>query len=354
MTTKKSFDPSAPALAGAGIYGLPKDRKNARVHLLPVPWEATTSYGGGTSRGPRAILGASEQVDLYDLDCGRVYEAGIFMLPESAAIRAANAPTRRAVETVLAAGPEGLERKAVQNALRKVNEASAKVNDLVRRAARKSLDEGKIVGLVGGDHSSPYGLIAELAERHPGLGILHFDAHHDLRVAYEGFEHSHASIMDNVMRDCPGVAKLVQVGIRDFCEEEKDQVDRSERRIIAHYDAELARAKFEGITFEDVASTIVSQLPEEVYVSFDVDGLDPRYCPNTGTPVPGGLDFNEAIHLLRVLAESGRRIVGFDLCEVAPGAKDEWDANVGARLLYKLIGFTLLSREDGEESAPQD
>ncbi len=347
--TKKSMDPSAPAKPGSGIYGLDADRKTSRVHLIPVPWEATTSYGGGTSRGPKAIVAASHQVDLYDLDAGRPFDAGICMLPESAAIKRLNAPARKAVETVVAAGSEGRERKAVQNALKRVNDASAKVNDLVGRAAKKALDAGKLVGLVGGDHSSPYGLIKELSERHPGLGILHFDAHHDLRVAYEGFAHSHASIMDNVMRDCPNVTRLVQVGIRDFCEEERDAVEKSARRIVAHYDVELARARFEGVRFEDIAATIVGQLPETVYVSFDIDGLDPRYCPNTGTPVPGGLDFNEAMHILRVLAESGRTIVGFDLCEVSPGQKDEWDANVGARVLYKLIGFMLLSNEIAAE-----
>ena len=340
VSEKPVFDPSAAAQPGSGIFGLATSRKDAAVHVLPVPFEATTSYGGGAAKGPQAILDASSQIDLEDDHCGRPYEAGIFMLPQSAAIKRLNVTAKRAAQKVIASGGVVKGRGVLERAAETVNKAGAEVNALVRRAAQRSLDQGKFVGLVGGDHSSPYGLIAELSERCPGMGILQIDAHSDLRESYQDFDWSHASIMYNVATKLDGVAKLVQVAVRDSCAEEKQMITESDRRIVCYYDQELARAKFEGVSYASVAKSIVDNLPEEVYISFDIDGLDPKLCPNTGTPVPGGLDFNEAIYLFQAVVDSGRKIIGFDLCEVAPG-RDDWDGNVGARLLYKLIGFAL-------------
>jgi agmatinase len=154
--------------------------------------------------------------------------------------------------------------------------------------------------------------------------------------------------MNNVVRRCPGVARLVQVGIRDFCAEERDLVRNSQGRIASYYDADLAAERFAGATWVAQSKRIVADLPREVYVSFDIDGLDPALCPHTGSPVPGGQLFHEASYLLGEVVRSGRRIVGFDLVEVAPDpAGGEWDANVGARLLYKLIGWTLRSQTAG-------
>jgi agmatinase len=340
----KSFDPGAAAAPDSGIYGLTCTPDEARVHLLPVPFEVTTSYGGGTSRAPAAILEASRQVDLYDLDCGRTYEAGIVMLPESRRIRALNVSAKKAARAVIAAagrkpGP------ALRAKIAAVNRASAEVNRIVASATRAALDAGKLAGVVGGDHSAPFGAIEALAERHPGLGILHVDAHCDLRPAYEGFTWSHASIMRNVAERIHGVSRIVQVAIRDASEEELGFVAGSRGRIVLHADRDLARAQLAGRSFAGVARRILAPLPRDVYVSFDVDGLDRAFCPHTGTPVPGGLSFREAVFLLEAVARSGRRIVGFDLCEVAPGpGGDEWDANVGARLLYKLVGFMLRSQ----------
>jgi agmatinase len=195
-----------------------------------------------------------------------------------------------------------------------------------------------------GDHAVPFGAIAAHAARHPAMGILHVDAHADLRHAYGGFTWSHASIMDNVVRRIPEVP-LVQVGVRDFCEEELDAIRAAGPRIRTFFDRELRTERLRGTSFATQVDRIVACLPEEVYVSFDIDGLDPKLCPHTGTPVPGGLDFAQACYLLAAVVASARRIVGFDLVEVAPGPDgDEWDGNVGARLLYKLIGWALRSR----------
>lgn len=340
------FDPNAPARPGSGIYGLPDDVEAARVILVPVPWDATTSYRPGTSKGPAAIVKASMQVDLFDVETGKPYLAGISMQPENARIRAMNQEARALAEKIIDAGGVIGHDADLREALERVNALSEEVNGLVYETTRAWLDKGKIVGIVGGDHASPFGAIRAHAQRHPGLGILHIDAHADLRRAYEGFEHSHASIMENVIRRIPEVATLVQVGIRDFCEEELDRIRGSDGRIRTLFDAKIARARMQGRILDLFAETIRA-LPDEVYVSFDIDGLDPALCPSTGTPVAGGLSFSEASVLIGLVHESGRKIVGFDLDEVAPG-EDEWDANVGARVLYKLIGWTLLSNGVGE------
>jgi len=314
-----TFDPNAAAGPDSGIFGLDHTPDSARVVLVPVPFEATTSYGGGTSQGPAAILRASKQVDLWDLETGKPYEAGIAMLPEPAFWKPASRDPKD------------------------VNPISRQVNDWVKRTCSEWLAQGKIVGTVGGDHSISFGAIAAHAEKYPALGVLHFDAHADLRPQYEGFEHSHASIMDNVLRGTR-IERLVQVGIRDLSEEEHQRIESSGGRIVTFYDAELAEKRFAGEPWAAQCARIVAKLPKQVYVSFDIDGLDPALCPHTGTKVPGGLSFQMATSLLGAVVKSDRKLVGFDLTEVAP-AQDgsEWDENVGARILYKLIGWSVVA-----------
>jgi agmatinase len=324
-----AFDPDHAAAEGSGIYGLPFTPEESRVVVIPVPFEATTSYGGGTSRGPAAVLEASKQVDLYDHETGRPFEAGIAMLPIPKKILRWNAKAKK------------LGRKHVAV----VNKISADVNAWVYEHSRELLDEGKMAVTLGGDHSVPFGSIRAHAETYPGLGILHLDAHADLRDSYEGFTWSHASIFHNVVTRLDKVAKLVQVGVRDLGLAEKKMIEGSYGRIVTFFDSDLARRKEDGTPFAQIADEIAAELPRDVYLSWDIDGLDPTLCPGTGTPVPGGLSWNEAIGLLRALHRAGKRIVGADLCEVAP-SETEWDANVGARLLYKMIGYALMTQRD--------
>jgi agmatinase len=225
-----------------------------------------------------------------------------------------------------------------------VDALGERMNSWVHDQARHWLGQGKLVGVVGGDHSVPLGAIRAAAERHPGLGVLHFDAHADLREAYEGFRYSHASIMYNVLQ-LGGVGRLVQVGVRDFGLDEDALIRAEPERVRTFFDPDLRRRLFDGESWNALAARMVAELPHDVFVSFDIDGLDPALCPHTGTPVLGGLSFAEACAVLRTVAESGRRIVGFDLNEVAPDpGGSEWDGNVGARVLYKEIGFALLSQ----------
>lgn len=337
------FDPNAAAAPDSGIFGLRHTPHEAKVVLVPVPFEATTSYGGGTSNGPRAIFDASKQVDLFDLDTGRPYEAGIAMLEESEWVRSWNREAKALAAPLIAEG--GAEKGALR--VQPIDALCEKLNAYVVETTQQWLSRGKRVGIIGGDHATVYGGIWAHAEKYPGLGILHVDAHADLRDAYEGFTWSHASIMHNVMTRIPKVKKLVQVGIRDFGEAEYEMIRSSEGRINTFFDSQLARSAAQGMVWQEQVDRIVSQLPNQVYVSFDIDGLDPVLCPHTGTPVPGGLSFQQACALFEGVARAGKQIVGFDLNEVSPGPEgDEWDGNVGARLLYKLIGWMLLSSED--------
>jgi agmatinase len=336
------FDPSAAARPDSGIFGLSHGEADARVVVVPVPFEATTSYGGGTGRGPDAILEASRQVDLLDVETGRPYEAGIHMSPISARIAALDERARADARPVIeAGGAQGTSELAAAAA--RVNAASAEVNAWVEGEVTRLLGAGKLVAVLGGDHSVAFGSIAAHARAFPELGVLHMDAHADLRRAFEGFEHSHASVLYNVM-ERTNVARLVQVGLRDVCDEEMAYVEASRGRVVAHHDALLAAARFEGETWAAQVRRILEPLPRDVYLTFDIDGLDPSLCPHTGTPVPGGLSFQEACALLAGVVRSGRRIVGLDLVEVAPGPEGDWDGNVGARLLYKMIGWALASR----------
>lgn len=337
----QDFDPDAAAVGETGIYGLPFTPEDSRVVVVPVPFEATTSYGGGTSNGPLAVFEASKQVDLFDQETGRPYAEGIAMLDVPGDVLRWNAAAKKIAAAVIEKG--GVVDRATRAAAEKVNAYGERVNEWVYAQTRAQLDAGRMPVILGGDHAVPFGAIRAYAEAYPGLGILHLDAHADLRDAYEGFTWSHASIFNNVMRKISDVGRLVQVGVRDLGQSERAMIDESKGRIVTFYDADLAARKEEGVPFARLADEIVAALPDDIYLSWDIDGLDPTLCPGTGTPVPGGLSWNEAIGLLRAIRRSGKRIVGLDLCEVSPG-ETEWDANVGARLLYKMIGFALLTQ----------
>lgn len=344
--TRTVIDPNAKASSADGIYGLPFKEKEAKVVYLPIPWDVTTSYQAGTSKGPEAILNASEQIDFFDLDYIDAYQAGLFMKKESAKIKKLNREGRALAKKIIDADDATMAKsKTLQASLKKVNAICNDLNNEVYKETKALLDNDQISVVVGGDHATPFGAIKAYAEKYEGLGVLHFDAHSDTRIAYMGFENSHASIMHNVMEKIPQVGKLVQVGIRDFCQQEYEYT-RDNPKVEVYFDQNLTRRKLAGENFEKIAKEIVSHLPKNVYISFDIDGLDPRFCPNTGTPVPGGLEYSEVVFIINELIKSKRKLVGFDLVEVAPSPdkKDEWDANVGMRMLYKMTSAALASQ----------
>ncbi len=343
----KDFDPDGVGVDNGNYFGFPFDESNARLVLLSVPWDVTASYGGGAAFGPDSIIEASTQLDFYDPVSPGAWRRGIATIGIDYSIQDRSArlrPDARKVMESLQKGGIMFEDYLMPRRLERINGASEELNGEVYEAASKRLDAGKIVGLVGGDHSTPLGLVRAVAEREECIGVLHLDAHCDLRRAYEGFTYSHASIMYNVLQQAAGVEKIVQVGQRDYSEEEFRLAEESPR-IEMFDDHSLCARKFAGESWNSICDSIVERLPHKVYISFDIDVLSPEYCPSTGTPVPGGLTFNEAVWLLDSVVRSGRRIVGFDLCEVAPAKEGSIDANVGARVLFKLCGVTL--RADG-------
>jgi agmatinase len=336
------FDPDGVGIRNGNFFGMPFTPDNAKIVLISVPWDVTTSYGDGAAAAPEAIIDASTQLDFHDPWAPDEWRAGIATLPVDPSIARESARLRPEARKIIEALELGETPKP--DTLTQINAASAELNRKIEAEAAAWLAKGKIVGLVGGDHSTPLGLIralgAHFEQRGERFGVLHLDAHCDLREKYEGFDHSHASIMYNALATVPQIERLVQAGVRDFSKTELETARRNPK-VTLFTGADMAEAQFTGVTWAAQCEKIVAALPQNVYISFDIDFLSPEFCPSTGTPVPGGRSFDEAAYLLRRVADAGRRIVGFDLCEVSPAADDDFDASVGARILFKLCGQAL-------------
>lgn len=340
----QDYNPSGVGEINGNLLGLPYDYESANLIVFAVPWEVTVSYGAGTANAPQRILDASIQLDLFDFDNPNGWKQGIFLVEIPQDILDKNNYYRNLAGQIierLAAGKALTDTPDLTPVLTEINQASQQVNQWLFTQSQSAINQGKRVAVIGGDHSSPLGYFQALADKYPNFGILHIDAHADLRDAYEGFEFSHASIMFNALK-IPQISKLVQVGLRDICHDEVEIINQSNHRIMAYYDQAIQQKLYSGTTWVELCQEIISHLPEYVHISFDVDGLDPKLCPNTGTPVPGGLELQQSFCLFRELVKSGRKIIGFDVCEVGDG---EWDGNVGARIVYKLANFMDLSQK---------
>ncbi len=270
----------------------------ARYAVLPLPYDATTSYAVGTRDGPRAVISASQQVELYDEELRREnHKAGVATLDPL---------------TPDASGP-------------------AATMKAIHRAARRVVRDGKFLLGLGGEHSVSAPLIQAVAEMHQRLSVLQIDAHADLRDQYQGSPHSHACVMRRVHDlGIPAVA----VGIRNYSAEEAGFIRRARKPIVP------ARACRER---SDWIATALAPLTDTVYVTIDIDGFDPAYAPGTGTPEPGGLDWYQVADLLAQLA-AARTIVAADVVEVRPIPGNNVTEFLAAKLLYRLIGLTAQSK----------
>lgn len=265
----------------------------ARAVVLPVPYDFSTTYQGGTRWGPRAILAASQNMELWDDELGATYRAGIHTLPE--------------VEPT-ALGPEAMAAR-------------------VEQAVDWILERGQLPAMLGGEHSITAGAVRAAARRFPGLSVLQLDAHADMRDRYLDSPYSHACVMRRVREVVPAAS----VGIRSWSEEEAGHLREHPAPIWS------TRA------FRDLRGDwrpILGALTGDVYVTFDLDALDPGVLPATGTPEPGGLDWYEAVDLLRAVAARSR-IVGFDVVELAPIPGQVASDFLAARLVYRLLGLAL-------------
>ncbi|MGN6540557.1 MAG: agmatinase family protein [Ginsengibacter sp.] len=347
MADLSHFDPDSAGNPNNGIFGLPFTEEDAKLIILPVPWEVTVSYKAGTARATEKICRASLQVDLTDDDYANGWKQGIFLRDIDKNVLAKSDYLRKEAElyiNYIAEGDALCDNKFMQKVLREINEGSAFLNEWVYEQTKELLDKGKLVGILGGDHSAPFGFYKAIAEKYGEFGMLQIDAHADLRSSYENLTYSHASIMYNALEEIPQLIKLVQAGIRDYSSGEVDYIKKSNGRVVTFFDKKIKERSFEGDTWNQIVEDIIAQLPQKVYVSFDIDGLDPKLCPNTGTPVAGGFETQQVYYLFRKIIESGRQFIGFDLNEIGVST-NEWDENVGARVLFKLCNLLIASNE---------
>lgn len=341
MSQLSNFDPNVVGNPNNNIFGLPFSEAESALVLLPVPWEVTVSYGAGTSRAAEHIWKASIQVDLLDTDVPDGWKKGFYLRETNKKILLKSDYLRKEAELFIDYISKGEivgNNKFMCKSLKEINEGGVMLNNWVYEQTNELLEQGKLVGLIGGDHSTPLGYIKALAKKYGSFGILQIDAHCDLRKSYEHFTYSHASVMYNVLNEIEGVEKLVQVGIRDFCSEEWDYINNSNGRVVTYFDKDIKTRQYEGETWKQITDEIVNQLPQLVYISFDIDGLDPKLCPNTGTPVQGGFESEEILYLFKKIVASGKQLIGFDFVEVGVGETD-WDSNVGAHLLWRMCNL---------------
>lgn len=274
--------------------------ENSQIVVVSAPYEETTSYGGGASYGPDAMVAASAYVEFYDDEFDRelCFEKGIATL-----------------------SPIDFQDKKDKEAL-----------DIIEKQIDTLIELGKFVVTLGGEHTISSAPIAAHYKKHPNMSILHFDAHSDLRDEYEGNKYSHASVMARVCEFFPP-SRITQVGIRALCKEEREFIRSSN---VNTFFASSIRRKLFG---ENWQKKVAESLGDEVYVSFDVDYFDPAIMPATGTPEPDGFLYNETIEIFREMKRIGKRIFGFDVVELAPIADLHHCNLTTARLIYKLLNF---------------
>ena len=281
-----------------GLDARSSDYRSARFAVLPIPYDATTSYSVGTREGPRAIISASQQVELYDEELGREsYRAGVATLD----------PVEPDVS-----GPEA-------------------TIEAIFQAARKPVRDDKLLIGIGGEHSVSYGLIKAVKAKYSKLSVLQIDAHADLRDGYQGSPFSHAAVMRRV-HDLKVPA--VGVGIRNYSQDEARFIAKAKKPIISARDCRET---------DDWIERALAPLTDNVYLTIDIDGFDPAYAPGTGTPEPGGLDWYQVADLLAALFKA-RRVVAADLVEVRPIPPNTVTEFLAAKLLYRLIGLASAKR----------
>lgn len=286
---------SLPFVYG-GLEPEQSDFEKAKVLIWPVPFEKTVSYGSGTREGPATIIDASRNMELYDEEIGgEIAAIGIHTLPAIDADREAD-----------------------------------EMMPALQQEARRLLATGKFICMLGGEHSITAPVVRAFAEKFPKLSVLQIDAHADLRDSYDGTPHSHASAMRRVLEVCPAV----QVGIRSLSAEEASAIPRLPTRVFYAKD-------ITGRT--DWVDSAVDSLTEDVYLTIDIDGLDPSLVPSTGTPEPGGLMWNEVLALIRTLAAK-RNVVGMDLVELCPFPASNAPGFLAAKLIYKTLGYRFRSQ----------
>lgn len=345
MADVSNLDLNTIEKQSSNIFGLPSTEQDAQLIILPVPWEVTVSCGSGTSRSPEHIFKASMDIDPFDPDVANCGHNGFFMREPERKILMKSDYLRKEAELYINFTSQGRDinqNRFMNKSLKEINAGNKMMNTWVYDQTKELLDKNKLVALLGGDHSTPLGYYRALGEKYDSFGILQIDAHCDLEESYEDFQYSYASVMYNALEEIKQIEKLVQAGIRDFSKEEWNYINQNSQRVRTYFDSHIKERLIEGETWKKIAEEIVNQLPQRVYISFDVAGLDPKLCPHTGAPVFGGFQAEQVIYLFKKVIESGRKLIGFDLVETGVG-EGNYDAKVSAKLLWKMCNFLIQS-----------
>lgn len=330
-----NVDPNGPGIKSNGIFGLPFTEDDSEIVIIPVEWDVTTSFRDGTSKTPETLRELSPQIELFHPKRGHFWKKGIAYSDLKNDYKKITETLRIDAKSIIEQLEENLELTPILKKFQSdINKESEKLNNTIYEHTLDLLKKNKKTILLGGDHSCSFGHIKALSDSIKNVSILQIDAHMDLREKYEGFSHSHASIIRNI-KELTSVKKITQVGIRDFCEEEK--IYAAENNITVFYDSDLKENAYIGKNWHSQCEDIINTLTDNVYITLDIDGLTPANCPNTGTPVPGGLEYSETIYLLEMLKQSKKTIVGADLVEVSPHG--EVDTIIGMQLLYQLCSL---------------
>ena len=323
------------------------EAQDAEIVLVSAPWAVTSAAGQGPAYTPDAIIDASTSVSLYDALSevsieGKVATAEVdYDLQESSLQLGGDAA--KIVSHIEDGGT-----LSGDYFIRKVNRINIGFRDMHRSVGKRVFrfaDKGKIVGVVGGDHSVTLGAVRSISSVYPDMGVLFIDGHCDLRQSGKIFAYSHLSIARNIIDEVPQVSKMVQVGARDMSREEVEFAHSHPKIELFGHEA-MARSLYSGESWSSICDKVVAELPNDVYISFDIDALSPECCPNTKRPVAGGMSFDQAALLINRVAELGRRIIGFDLTEIVPVSEGSIDATIGARMLVKLCASALKSKNN--------
>lgn len=342
----REFDPNTITPDNGNYFGIALEPERAALVLLSAPWDATASLRSGSSYAPDAVIEASRYVDFYEPLAPNTWRKGIATAPIDYSIQDLSHRLRSDAEGVIKLhdelGISVLDNLMYERRLRRVNEGSAEMNLNLFKQVTRWLKQDKIVGVVGGDQSVTYSTVRALGHKYEKLGVVHIDSKCDMHESYQGFDFSHASTMYNILRDVPQVEKLVAVGVQEFSPIEWERAT-NDSRVSLYTAQDIWSRQFEGDTWANIVRSIINELPNDVYLSLDIDGLENECSPNRGHLTAGGLGFHRVVYLMERIVASGRRIVGFDITEVVPSIENKAEMRVVARLLFKMCSIALKS-----------
>lgn len=342
--SNKEFDPNTITPDNGNYFGISLEPEKSALVLISAPWDATSSLYSGCSYAPDAIIEMSRFVDFYEPMAPNSWRKGIATVPIDYSIQDLSHRLRSDAERVTKLhdefGLSVIDNLMYERRLKRVNEGSVDVNFILYKQVKQWLEQNKIVGLVGGDQSVSYSIIKAMGYRYEHLGIIQIDTRCDMHEAYQGFEFSHASTMFNVMRDVPNIDQLAVVGVQEFSPIEWERA-ASDKRIRLFTAQDMWAQQFEGKTWSAQVDDIISTMPQNVYITLDINALQCDCSPGTGRINGGGLTLFQAIYLMDRVITSGRSIVGFDITEVVPNMENKRDILAVARLLFKMCSIAL-------------